>query len=140
MYLFLLILWTLFVIYVPVLFLCRENCKVENISQKALNKCQLPSWVCCVAKTLARLLLQCDMYQQRGIQIIHNKHDRFYTCRSFPRSTEHFITIVHLVSVMIVCFYILTKYISQVLFIGQDVGRAFNLLVYLLSASFCFVF
>lgn len=54
-----------FLLFMCLLFFCRENCKVGNMSQKALNKCQLLSWVCCVEKTLARLLSQSDLYQQR---------------------------------------------------------------------------
>lgn len=51
---------------------CRENYKVGSMSQKASKTCRLPSWGCCVEKTLAKLLSQSNVDWQRGIHIINN--------------------------------------------------------------------
>lgn len=51
---------------------CRENYKVGSMSQKALKTCRLPSWGCCVEKTLAKLLSQSNVDWQREIHIINN--------------------------------------------------------------------
>lgn len=54
-------LFCFIVIYgICLLSICRVNCRVGNMSQKALKTCRLPLWGCCVGKTPARPSLQSE--------------------------------------------------------------------------------